>query len=163
MIEVVVVLAIVLVGLVAGLLFGFAVVAMPGIKNLGDGEFIRAFQVMDKVIQDNQPVFMVTWLGSVLAVIAAAVLGFVDLDDGSTTGLLVLAAVLYLAGVQVPTASINIPLNNRLQEVNVADGDAMSLKAERDVFEGRWNRWNRFRATAATATMLLLALALLRL
>ena len=37
-------LACLLCSLVAGFLFAFAVVVMPGIKSLGDGEFLRAFQ-----------------------------------------------------------------------------------------------------------------------
>ena len=45
----VVLVAAALCALVAGLLFTFAVVAMPGLKNLSDREFIRAFQVMDRV------------------------------------------------------------------------------------------------------------------
>lgn len=57
--------------LVAGSLFAFAVVIMPGIARLDDGEFIRAFQAVDAVIQDNQPLFMVVWVGSIVALIAA--------------------------------------------------------------------------------------------
>ena len=49
--------------LVAGLPFVFALVVMPGIKSLNDREFIRAFQVMDGVIQNNQPILC--WSGSV--------------------------------------------------------------------------------------------------
>jgi len=43
--------------LVTGFVFAFAVVVMPGLRTLNDGEFLRAFQVMDRVIQNNQPVF----------------------------------------------------------------------------------------------------------
>ena len=56
--ETVLIVATLLCSLVAGLVFAFAVVVMPGIKDLKDGEFIRAFQVMDRVIQNNQPLFM---------------------------------------------------------------------------------------------------------
>ena len=35
--------------LVAGFLFAFAIVTMPGIRSLNDREFIRALQVMDRV------------------------------------------------------------------------------------------------------------------
>ena len=41
--------------LVAGFLFAFAVVVMPGIRHLGDREFLLAFQEMDGVIQRGQP------------------------------------------------------------------------------------------------------------
>jgi uncharacterized membrane protein len=61
--------------LVAGFLFAFAVVVMPGIRSLDDGAFIRAFQTVDRVIQDNQPLFVLVWVGSVLAVLVAAVVG----------------------------------------------------------------------------------------
>jgi uncharacterized membrane protein len=38
--------------LVAGFLFAFAAVVMPGIRSLNDGNFIRAFQVIDHVLLD---------------------------------------------------------------------------------------------------------------
>ena len=63
------ILAAFLCSLVAGFLFAFAVVVMPGIRRLNDKEFIRAFQVMDRVIQNNQPSFMLVWVGSVITLI----------------------------------------------------------------------------------------------
>lgn len=48
------VMAAFLCSLVAGLLFAFAVVVMPGLRNLDDGGFIRAFQVIDRVIPNHQ-------------------------------------------------------------------------------------------------------------
>ena len=57
--------------LVAGLLFSFAVVVMPGIGRLDDRDFLGAFQAIDRVIQNNQPLFIVAWVGSVLALLAA--------------------------------------------------------------------------------------------
>ena len=53
--------------LVAGFLFAFAVVIMPGIRRLDDGGFIRGFQVIDRVIQNNQPLFIFVWVGSALS------------------------------------------------------------------------------------------------
>jgi len=44
---------------------------MPGISSLTDREFIRAFQAMDGIIQDNQPLFILVWVGSAVAVIVA--------------------------------------------------------------------------------------------
>jgi uncharacterized membrane protein len=41
--------------LVAGFLFAFATIVMPGIKQLSDRDFIRAFQVIDGMVQKNQP------------------------------------------------------------------------------------------------------------
>ncbi len=64
--QIALILATFLCSLVAGFLLAFAIVAMPGIGSLNDREFIRAFQVMDRVIQNYQPIFMLVWVGSVV-------------------------------------------------------------------------------------------------
>ena len=124
MFEAALVVTTLLCGLVAGFLFGYAVVAMPGIATLNDREFLRSFKVMDRVIQNNQPLFLVAWVGSAIALVATAVVGFGRLE-GAELWLLVGAAALYVLGVQVSTIVVNIPLNNRLQAVDV-DGQPKS-------------------------------------
>ena len=52
--QIALIVATLLCSLVAGFVFAFAFVVMPGIKRLNDREFIRTFQVMDRVIQDNR-------------------------------------------------------------------------------------------------------------
>ena len=138
--------------LVAGFLFAFAVVVMPGIKRLDDAGFLRAFQVIDGVIQRGQVLFVLVWLGSVLAVIVAAVMG-VWMLAGVDRLLIVLAAAVYLLGVQAPTFLVNIPLNNRVRRDDIT----------REEFEPRWNRWNVARTAAATVATALLLLLLVRL
>lgn len=156
--QIVVIVAALLCGLVTGLLFGFAVVAMPGIGTLPDRDFLRGFRVMDRVIQDRQPMFMVAWLGSVVAAALTALVGIVDLD-GSEQVLAVAAAAIYLLGVQLPTAAINIPLNNDVQALDLDAMDGPALAESRRAFEARWNRWNAIRtALGALATLLLLVL-----
>ncbi len=148
--------------LVAGFVFAFAVVVMPGIRTLGDGEFLRAFQVMDRVIQNNQPVFMLVWIGSVVSLLASAALGFGQLDG--TGRVIVIAAVLvYLLGVQLPTAIINIPLNNTVQTLVIANMDETAREAARRDFESRWNYSNSTRTVLACLVSVLLMNLLLRL
>jgi uncharacterized membrane protein len=147
--QIALILATFLCSLVAGFLFAFAIVVMPGIRGLGDREFIRAFQVMDRVIQNNQPIFMVVWVGSVLTAATATVLGIVQLE-GVERLLIILAALAYLLGVQLPTVTINVPLNNKLQALDVAAVDARAQQATREGFEPRWNRWNSIRAAFAS-------------
>jgi len=158
----VVLVAAALCGLVAGLLFTFAVVTMPGLENLGDREFIRAFQVMDGVIQNRQPLFVLVWVGSVVAVLVALAMGFQQ-PDGVVRGLLIAAAALYLLGVQLPTGRVHIPLNNEIQSVDVEAIGEAERKQARERFEGRWNRSNRIRTAIAVVTMVLLLVVLLRL
>jgi uncharacterized membrane protein len=160
--QIALILATFLCSLVAGFLFAFAIVAMPGIRSLNDREFIRAFQVMDRVIQNNQPVFMLVWLGSVVALVTSAVLGFGQLD-GAGRLLIIFAALAYLLGVQLPTATINVPLNNQLQTLDVDAMNETTQKAARKEFEPRWNRWNSIRAVFASLASALLIILLFRL
>ncbi len=144
--------------LVAGFLFAFAVVVMPGIRRLGDRGFLRAFRSMDRVIQDNQPLFILVWVGSALALVAAAVLGVGRLA-GLERWLLLGATLAYLLGVQLPTIAVNIPLNNRLQALDVDRLTDDAATAARRAFEPRWNRWNVARTlVACVVTALLLVL-----
>lgn len=155
------VLAAFLCSLVAGLLLAFAIVVMAGIRSLDDREFIRAFQVIDGVIQGNQPVFMIVWAGSVIALILAVALGFGHLD-AMGRWLVVVSAAAYLLGVQLPTLAINIPLNNRLQSLDVDSMDERAHAAAREAFEGRWNHWNEIRTVVSCVVSLLLIVVVTR-
>ena len=148
--------------LVAGFLFAFAVVAMPGIANLGDREFLRSFQVMDRVIQNSQPLFVLVWAGSAVALVVCAVIGFGRLA-GLDRSLLLAATVVYMVGVQLPTLTINVPLNNRLQTLELEAMNDEALAMARADFEPRWNRWNRIRTLLATLTSALLIVLVSRL
>ncbi len=156
------IVATLLCSLVAGFVFAFAVVVMPGIKGLTDREFIRAFRVMDGVIQNNQPMFVFVWVGSVVVLVVTAVLGFGELD-GEERLLMIVATLIYILGVQVPTFTINVPLNNRLQTLDVDAMNDTARKAARTDFEPRWTRWNSIRTALASLVSTLLMILLLRL
>ena len=148
--------------LTAGLLLTFAIVVMPGIGRLDDRNFLRAFQVIDRVIQNNQPVFMLMWIGSVLALLTAAVLGVWQLR-GDNRVLIITAALVYFLGVQLPTFQVNVPLNNKLQTLDPCAMSERAQKEARDNFEQRWNRWNLVRTACSIVTSILLLLLLTRL
>ena len=160
--EIVLMLGAHLCSLVAGFLLAFAVVVMPGIGSLADREFLRAFQVIDRVIQRGQPVFLLVWVGSVLTMMAAALLSLWELD-GANRLLVIVAALVYLLGVQLPTVAINIPLNNALQTLNPDTMDEAVRTRARNDFELRWNRWNVSRTVCAGVASMLLLLVLFRL
>lgn len=147
--------------LVAGFLFAYAIVVMPGIKNLNDREFIRTFQVTDRIIQNNPPVFMLVWLGSVIAIIVSALYGIGRLQ-GVDLFLLVLAVLAYVLGVQVLTIAIHLPLNNKLQTLNVDGMNETDIRVARNDFEPRWNTANLIRAAIASCVSVLLIILLFR-
>lgn len=154
-------LAAFLCSLVAGFLLAFAVVVMPGIRNLGDREYLRAFREIDGVIQRGHPLFGLVWLGSVVAL----AIGF-GLGLGQVVGfdrmLLVLATLIYLLGVQLPTFMVNVPLNNELQAMDVDVANESACRSARQRFEPRWNQWNTIRTALAALTSALLILFLIR-
>jgi uncharacterized membrane protein len=160
LLEPVLILATLLCALTAGFVFAFATVVMPGLARLGDKEFIRGFQVIDGVIQAGQPVFGLVWIGSAVALLLSAVMGVLQLD-GIERAFVVGSALLYVVGVQVPTFRINVPLNNRLQTLDVDALDQNALASARRDFEARWVRWNAIRTVIASLVSLALMFVLL--
>ena len=145
--------------MIAGLVFTFSTVIMPGIGKLDDRAFVKAFQVIDGIIQNGQPLFGLVWVGSILSLFAAAILGFWQLD-GSLKWLLLVANLLYIAGVQAPTLTVNVPRNNRLQAIDLTQASDELVAEERQYFEATWNRSNNFRSVVAAVVSVLLLLTL---
>ncbi len=136
--------------LVTGFIFTYAVVVMPGFAKLDDRDFIRAFQVTDGVIQNNQPLFMLAWVGSIVSVVATMILGFIELHGIERWTVFAIGFV-YLLGVQGITIRVHLPLNNRLQRLEIDEMDPESLSKERNKFETRWNYFNNIRTLIAFA------------
>lgn len=148
--------------LVAGLVLTFAIVVMPGIRTLGDLGFLKSFKAMDRVIQDNQPIFMVVWLGSAVVMLATTAVGFWRLE-GLDRILLIVTCVIYIFGVHVPTVTINIPLNNHLQSQDLDTMTESAIVETTAQFEARWLRWNTIRTVVAILSTVLLLVLLIRL
>ncbi len=152
-------LATLLCSLTTGFVFAFAVVVMPGFRPLPDRDYLRAFKAIDRVIQNNDPLFMLVWGGSVLLLIAAAIINPSGLE-GTWRLWLIGAVVLYVVGVQVPTMVVNVPLNNQLQATDLDTLDAAEVQQARAAFEPRWVFWNWFRTVAGVLTTGLLLVLL---
>ena len=134
--------------LVTGFIFTYAIVVMPGLSKLSDKEFLRAFQVTDAIIQNKQPLFMFTWIGSIAAVLGL-IFSSITYVDLSEAWLILLIAAIYLIGVQGITISIHLPLNNHVQKLNLEELNDEALKQERLNFENKWNLFNIIRTTIA--------------
>lgn len=145
--------------LVAGLTLTFAIIIMPGIRQLNDGSFVHAFQVIDGVIKNGQAIFGIIWIGSALSVFAVAGLSIWQVGSWQKW-LLIAAAAIYFLGVQLPTFTVNVPRNNQLQTLQIGQMDEHSLSKERKHFEATWNRWNVIRTYAALITSVFLLFAL---
>ena len=141
--------------LVAGITLVFAIVVMPGISKFEDKEFLKSFQLIDGVIQNNQPLFLLVWLGSIISVLLTILssiitLGFLD------SLIIVCVCSIYLFGVQGITILIHLPLNQRIQNLDINNLDKDKLNEERTKFESKWNFFNKIRTGVAIFVSLML-------
>ena len=121
-----------------GFMLTYAVVVMHGLSKLDDKEFIRAFQVTDGEIQNNQPLFILTWLGSIISV-SGAILSSIISIGLQEAWLIIFVGAVYLFGVQSITISVHLPLNNLIQKMNINKLNYETLREERIKFETKWN------------------------
>ena len=133
---------------------------MPGFSKLEDKEFLRAFQVTDGVIQNNQPLFMLTWVGSIISVLSVMAISILSLGL-SEAWIIFVVGLIYLLGVQGITVSIHLPLNNHIQKIDINDMNNQSLNEERTNFEMRWNYFNKIRTFIAFSASLSFLLILM--
>ena len=146
--DILLILSILLCSLVTGFIFTYAIVVMPGLSKLKDKEFIRAFQVTDEIIQNNQPIFMLIWVGSIISVLSL-IISSVIIIGISESLLTIIIGTIYLFGVQGLTIGIHLPLNNQIQKVNTEELDDQKLHEERLNFERKWNFFNNIRTIIA--------------
>jgi|TARA_B100000085_G_scaffold191686_1_gene175622 uncharacterized membrane protein len=158
--DIALVFAVLTCSLVTGFIFTYAVVVMPGFSKLEDKEFLRAFQVTDGVIQNNQPLFMLTWVGSIISVLSVMAISILSLGV-SEAWIIFVVGLIYLLGVQGITVSIHLPLNNHIQKIDINDMNNQSLNEERTNFEMRWNYFNKIRTFIAFAASLSFLLILM--
>ena len=158
--DIALVFAVLTCSLVTGFIFTYAVVVMPGFSKLEDKEFLRAFQVTDGVIQNNQPLFMLTWVGSIISVLSVMAISILSLGV-SEAWIIFVVGLIYFLGVQGITVSIHLPLNNHIQKIDINDMNNQSLNQERTNFEMRWNYFNKIRTFIAFAASLSFLLILM--
>ena len=151
--------SITLCSLVSGFIFTYAIIVMPGLSNLNDKDFLKAFQVTDAVIQNNQPIFMLTWIGSIVSLLSTILTSIISFGL-SETWLVVLLSIFYLLGVQGITISIHIPLNNQIQKVLIEELNDEAITDERVKFERKWNFFNNIRTSISISVTLLLLIIL---
>ncbi len=139
--------AVLLTGVSAGVFFTYQNSVLPGLRPLDDAAFATAMNSMNRAILN--PAFMLFFVGSLLALAAAAIVGFVS-GTGLAAWLFAASFAVYLIGVVIVTGGVNVPLNNALAK----DGDRQS-------FETRWVRFNGLRTASVILAFALATAGLL--
>jgi uncharacterized membrane protein len=153
-------LAILLTGLMAGIFFTWSNAVKPGIGKLSDIEYLTALQSMNRVILNNA--FKIIFLGAIIAVALVPVFYF-NLYPKNIFWLFVFTLVIYWIGVFGVTVSGNIPLNEILDKTNLESITLEEIKTLRKSIELKWNNYNLIRCISSGITFILLIVSFLTL
>jgi uncharacterized membrane protein len=151
-------LAILLTGLMAGIFFTWSNAVKPGIGKLSDIEYLRALQSMNRVILNNA--FKIIFLGAIIVVALVPVFYF-NLYPKNIFWLFVFTLVIYWIGVFGVTVSGNIPLNEILDKTNLESITSEEIKTLRKSIEVKWNNFNLIRCISSAITFILLIVSFL--
>jgi uncharacterized membrane protein len=126
----------------AGVFFAFSNSVMPGLDAVAPDEAAGAMRSVNRKILN--PAFLAAFT---LAPVASLIAGVLLLTmNGTAAAVCFLAAtVVYVLGTVLPTAVVNVPLNNALESPGL----------DWPAYSPRWTRWNHLRTGASTAALLL--------
>ena len=134
--------------LVSGFIYTYAIIVMPGLSKLSDKEFLNAFKATDQIIQNNQPLFMITWIGSIVSILSL-IISSIIINGLYESWLIISTSMIYLLGVQGTTFLVHLPLNNQIQDLAVDKMSIQSLSEYREHLESRWIPFNLLRTVIA--------------
>lgn len=136
---IVLVVATVAAGLIAGLFYAYACSVMPGLARGSAETFVEGLRGINVAIVNGW--FLLTFLGAPVLAAAAGILRL-----GASTPLWwTVAGFVFLVATIVITRAVHIPMNDAL----AASRD--SAQRLRDRFEARWVRWNVARTGTSIA------------
>jgi uncharacterized membrane protein len=144
--------AIFLTGLSAGFFYAWQVSVIPGTQRITDSSYLESMQSINKAILN--PAFFLVFFGCLISLGVATAFHY---KQGATFWLLLAAFLTYLLGTFFVTAFGNVPLNDQLEAMNLANLDAMKSQSFRQSYEQRWN-WLHLIRTGFSLVAFLLAL-----
>lgn len=150
-------LAVLLLGLMAGFFYAFSVTVMPGLDRVDPATAIDAMNGINAAVRN--PVFFFTFFVTPFIAILGAAMSMIrgERRAGWTCGA---AAILYLLGVIAPTAAVNVPMNQALA-LFVFEAAANPLDMVWSDYSSRWTQWNTLRGSVSAVCMVLAALSLI--
>lgn len=153
------ILTILSLGLMAGLFYSWSISVTPGLAKLGDENYLKAFQSMNRAILN--PAFLIVFMGLVILLILLCYL-YYDSTEPTQFWYILSAAILYLAGVMLVTVFGNVRLNNTLEVLQIESMSPEQMASFRLGFESKWNKLNIVRTLCSLFSFVLLVLASLQ-
>ncbi|MEX0330605.1 MAG: DUF1772 domain-containing protein [Puniceicoccaceae bacterium] len=141
-------------GLMAGVLYAFSGSVMAALGSIPSAEGIRAMQAINKTILN--PLFLGSFIGT--AVVSAVLVVFSLLGHlGDSAPWVMAASLLYVVGTFIVTAAGNVPMNDKLDTMDPETRDAYWR-----IYLRRWTRLNHFRTLCAITACALFAISLMQ-
>jgi uncharacterized membrane protein len=153
---IILILSILFTGLTAGLCFTWSNAVTPGIGQLDNISFLKAFQSMNRVIINGQ--FMLVFMGPIVLLFLNT---YLFRNNGIEFWLFLIAAILFLVGIGLVTIFGNVPLNEILDNSNLESLTKIELQELRNKFEQPWSSWHAIRTLSSFTSFVLLILGML--
>ncbi len=141
-------------GVVAGIFFTFSNFVMQALARIPKSHGAAAMQAINITVIN--PGAMVAMFGTGVVFIVAAILGMMG-AEGAVFWLYLTGALLYVVGCVGTTIAGNVPLNERLANVDPGTDEAAELWEH---YQVRWTRFNTIRTTASALACVAYAVAL---
>ncbi len=145
-------------GLMAGLFYAWSVSVTPGLAQVGNANYLQAFQSMNRAILN--PVFFIVFIGSAILLPLLSYL-YYQSPVNARFWYILLATGLYLVGVIAVTIFGNVPLNNTLEALQVESMSPEQMTSFRLGFENTWNKLNSIRTICSSLAIKSLIMACL--
>ena len=149
--------AIAMTGLSAGLFYAWSVSVIPGTQNVEDLTYLQTMQSINRAILN--PAFFIVFFGSAVLLSLASVFEFQE--SKWLFGFFLAATICYLGGTVGVTGLGNVRLNNQLDALDLSTMNSEKLKGFRTFYEQAWNKLHTVRTVFAIVAFLLAILGLL--
>ncbi len=138
--------SILLSGLTGGLMFGWAVSVLPGLRSVADSTYVSTMQNVNREIIN--PGFVIPFIITPFILAIASLVHF-RTGQPRRGWILAAAGATYVIGVLGITGLGNVPLNDALDDFELGTATVEAISARRHSYEDPWNRWHYLRTAAS--------------
>ncbi len=140
-------------GLIAGVFFAFSTFVMKALSRLTVKEGIRAMQAINITVLN--PWFLGVFFGTAVVCIVLLVWSIINWQQ-TNSAYLIAASLFYLVGCFMVTGVFNVPRNEVLAKVDANSTDSENIW---NSYIETWTTWNHVRTIASAIAVIFFALA----
>jgi len=142
--------------MIGGIFFAFSSFIMKALARLPSPEGMAAMQSINVVVLN--PLFLGVFIGTAATSLLVAIIAIMGWETPAAPYFLV-GALLYIVGTFLVTGMGNVPLNNQLASIRVADPAASDIWQH---YLDRWTQLNTVRTVCAMAATVVLIIGLIK-